>query len=104
MQFANDARNLTGYLNNLQFSKNGIATATRAVPAADLDAMRWFDDIKESELLASYGEGFWRVHETLGNEGNPVVLERGFAPALLMRLHPLSCIASMTMRGRQPSY
>jgi hypothetical protein len=86
LQYANDARKLTGYVNNIQFSTVGVATATRAVPAADLDTMRSFDDIAGSELLASYGESFWRVHETLGQQQNPVVLDRGFAPALLMKL------------------
>ena len=69
-----------------QFSTNGVATATRAVPAADLDSMRSFDDIAGSELLASYGEGFWRVHDTLGARENPVVLERAVMPLLQLKM------------------
>ena len=86
LQYANDARNLNGYVNNVQFSEKGIARATRAVKAADLDVMRSFDDIKESELLASYGEGFWRVHDTLGARENPVVLERAVMPFLRLKM------------------
>ena len=86
LQFANDARNLNGYVNNVQFSTNGVATATRAVPAADLDAVRSFDDIKASELLASYGESFWRVHDTLGARENPVVLESAVMPFLRLKM------------------
>ena len=86
LQYANDARNLTGYVNNIQFSTNGVATATRAVPAADLDSVRSFDDIAGSELLASYGESFWRVHDTLGARENPVVLERAVMPLLQLKM------------------
>ena len=45
---ANDARDLVGYANNMQFSKNGVAAATRAVPAADLGAIRSFENIADS--------------------------------------------------------
>ena len=48
--------------------------------------MRSFDDIAGSELLASYGEGFWRVHDTLGARENPVVLERAVMPFLRLKM------------------
>ena len=56
---ANDARNIPNFTNNMQYSERGIATATRVVPAADLDTARSLGDIASSELLVSYGRQFW---------------------------------------------
>ena len=50
----------------MRFSEHGIATATRAVPAADLNNARKLQDIGASELLVAYGVEFWRVHDSLG--------------------------------------
>ena len=83
---ANDARNIPNYVNNIQFSERGIATATRAVPAADLNAARSLGDIASSELLVSYGRQFWDVHATLGQERNPVVIEKALMPFLRLRM------------------
>ena len=83
---ANDARNIPNYVNNIQFSERGIATAIRTVPAADLDAARSLTDIASSELLVSYGARFWSVHETLGQQQNPVVIERALMPFLRLKM------------------
>ena len=83
---ANDARNIPNYVNNIQFSERGIATATRVVPAANLNAARSLADIASSELLVAYGARFWDVHETLGQERNPVVIEKALIPFLRLKM------------------
>lgn len=83
---ANDARNIPNHVNNIQFSERGIATATRAVPAADFDGAQSLGDIASSELLVAYGARFWDVHETLGQERNPVVIERALMPFLRLKM------------------
>lgn len=70
----------------MQFSERGIATAIRTVPAADLDGAQSLGDIASSELLVSYGSRFWDVHETLGQERNPVVLEKALMPFLRLKM------------------
>ena len=83
---ANDALNIPNFTNNMKFSELGIATATRVVPAADLNAARSLGDIASSELLVSYGSRFWDVHATLGQERNPVVIEKALMPFLRLRM------------------
>ena len=83
---ANDARNIPNFTNNMQYSERGIATATRVVPAADLDTARSLGDIASSELLVAYGARFWDVHETLGQERNPVVIEKALIPFLRLKM------------------
>ena len=83
---ANDARGIPGFKNNISFSAQGVATATRAVPAADLNAARALQDIGASELLVGYGEGFWRMHGSLGKRCSPVVIDRVLMPFLRLRI------------------
>ncbi len=75
IHMANDARNIQGYHTNTLISENGVATASRVVPAADFSAATSINDLRDSELLVSYGERFWRVHDTLGQRDAPIVLE-----------------------------
>ena len=74
LHLINDARG-TGRESNIRFTEQGVAVARRNVPAANLMAAGALTDIAPSELLASYGRDFWRVHETLGQERNPQLVE-----------------------------
>lgn len=73
----NDAQGLRRS-NNVRFAENGVAFATRAVPAANLQSAT-LAGIAASELFVSYdagAQGFWRIHRTLGQQENPLVIER----------------------------
>ena len=74
MHLANDARGAEGQA-NVRFTEQGVGVAMRNVPGADLMAAKGVGDIAPSELLTSYGTAFWRVHQTLGQVDNPVLVE-----------------------------
>lgn len=66
----NDARSSR---NNVEFTPNGTARATKGVPAADLSGSP--DALAPSELLVSYGASFWKFRERLGSESTPLVID-----------------------------
>lgn len=85
----NDSRG-TGTKANVRFAENGVAFATRNIPA-----MHWnnatLDSIAHAELLVSYeagAPGFWRIFRTLGRtRENPVLIDRSHSSGLpLLRL------------------
>lgn len=59
--------------NNVEFLANGNGRMTKSVPAADLSAGPSL--LGPSELLVTYGSGFWRFREKLGSEGTPFVVD-----------------------------
>lgn len=67
----NDSRSSSR--NNVEFLPNGNARMTKGVPAADLSAGASL--LAPSELLVTYGSGFWRFRERLGSEQTPLVVE-----------------------------
>lgn len=74
----NDAHN-TGRPTNVRFGETGYTSATRFIPAADLQAGS-LAAIAASELLVSYEAGghgsYWDLHNTLGQQNNPITFER----------------------------
>ena len=86
----NDARGIAGRSNNVRFNENGYALTTRNLPAADLQAAT-LAAIAPSELFVSYeagAPGYWRIHRTLGQNTNPVIVEASIETRLSrMQMH-----------------
>ena len=75
MHYMNDSRTPRGVGNNIQFTPGCTAQATKRVPAADLLSATSILDLAQSELLAGYGAWYWKVHDELGSQRTPFVLE-----------------------------
>ena len=81
----NDARG-TGRPTNVRFGETGYTTATRSIPAVDLEAPN-LAAIAASELLVNYEAGgrgsYWKLQQTLGQQNSPITFERALAVPLL---------------------
>ena len=63
MHKMNDARSVTD--NNARFEPSGVVRVSKGVPAADLRVAQRLEDMRPSELLASYGAQYWSFRERL---------------------------------------